>query len=100
MNIKIRLPIIGRHPAYAGHFPGAPILPGVVLLDETLVAIGTALGQNVSACRLASVKFLSPVKPGDQVDMQFDVQSSGAIRFDLFSDDRKVATGSLRPAAD
>ncbi len=99
MNGRVRLPIADNHPAYAGHFPGAPILPGVVLLDEALVAIGNALGQNLSACQIASVKFLSPVQPGDCVDVQFEVQASGTISFDLLAKDRKLACGSLRPAA-
>jgi 3-hydroxymyristoyl/3-hydroxydecanoyl-(acyl carrier protein) dehydratase len=55
------------HPAFDGHFPGQPVLPGVALLAEVLEA---ALREPaLAACigsepRLAVVKFLAPVGPG------------------------------------
>ena len=38
----VTVTIGAEHPALAGHFPGAPILPGVLLLDEMLREIGRA----------------------------------------------------------
>ena len=38
--------IPAAHPAFPGHFPGMPILPGVVLLDEALHAIAAARGAD------------------------------------------------------
>lgn len=95
MNAK-PLPIAPDHPAFAGHFPGMPIVPGVVLLDEALHAISAALGIDLSACQISSVKFLSPVRPGEPVQVEFAALANGAIRFDIVSDARRVATGSLR----
>lgn len=96
----ILLPIVADHPAFAGHFPGMPIVPGVVLLDEALCAIATATGLALDACQVSSVKFLSPVRPGEQVALQYAVLATGAIRFDLSSGERRVATGTVRPHAD
>lgn len=96
MTEPITLPIAASHPAFAGHFPGAPIVPGVVLLDEALLAIGHALGTDLSTCQISSVKFLSPVAPGEPVQVTYAQLANGAIRFDLTSAARKVATGSLR----
>lgn len=93
------LPIAPDHPAFAGHFPGTPIVPGVVLLDEALHAIGSMTGTDLSACQISSVKFLSPVKPGEPVHVQYEIQTSGVIRFDIASNERKVATGSVRMSA-
>jgi len=35
----VTITIAPEHPALAGHFPGAPILPGVLLLDEMVCAV-------------------------------------------------------------
>jgi len=89
------LSIPADHPALAGHFPGMPVVPGVVLLDEALHAIGAALGSDLAVCRIASVKFLSPVLPGQALEVVHDVMHdrSGAIRFALMHGERKVASG-------
>lgn len=83
------------HPALAGHFPGRPIVPGVVLLDHALDALGIALGQRFDACRIDSAKFLSPVAPGEALDVAYETAASGAIRFTIRAGARAVASGSL-----
>ena len=91
------------HPALAGHFPGMPVVPGVVLLDEALGIIGAALGADLSACRIASVKFLSPVLPGQAIEVAHDGGDggdSGAIRFTLVHGERKVASGVVHRHAE
>jgi 3-hydroxyacyl-[acyl-carrier-protein] dehydratase len=95
----LRLSIAPDHAAFAGHFPGMPIVPGVVLLDEALHAVGNALRIDLSDCRIASAKFLSPVGPGALVEIRYGMSADGAIRVELASGERKVASASLRPAA-
>ena len=89
------LSIPADHPALAGHFPGMPVVPGVMLLDEVLHAIGAALGCDLSACRIASLKFLSPALPGQALEVVHDgMHDSGeVIRFTLVHGERKVASG-------
>lgn len=89
------LPINPEHPAFAGHFPGAPIVPGVVLLDEALHAIACATGVSLAACELRAVKFLSPLAPGVAVVLATELLANGAIRFEILADQRKIATGSV-----
>lgn len=100
---QAQLAIAPDHPAYAGHFPGTPIVPGVVLLDEALHAIGKLTGFDLSACQISAVKFLSPVRPGEPVSVRYETQGNDPtnlkFRFDIVSDERKVATGSIRVAA-
>ena len=66
------LEIAVDHPAFAGHFPGQPLLPGVALLAEVLEAalaepaLAAAIGP---APRLAVVKFLAPVGPGAALEI-------------------------------
>ena len=78
------------HPAFAGHFPGRPIVPGVVLLDRLLSAVAVP-------CDIASAKFLSPVGPGETLEFTWQAQASGALRFDIHAAGRKVASGQLSP---
>jgi len=89
------------HPALPGHFPGHPIVPGVVLLDHAIAALGASLNRPLDTWRLASAKFLSPVAPGEPLDLAFDAAAGGAIRFTLRAGARDVATGVLSapPAA-
>ncbi len=89
------------HPALPGHFPGHPIVPGVVLLDHAIAALGASLNRPLDTWRLASAKFLSPVAPGEPLALAFDGAAGGAIRFTLRAGARDVATGVLSapPAA-
>ncbi len=58
------------HPALPGHFPGNPVVPGVVLLDHATAAILAAHpGHRLAS--LPHVKFLSPVRPGTTVTIAY-----------------------------
>ncbi|MDR5660584.1 acyl-CoA synthetase family protein [Burkholderia cenocepacia] len=87
--------IAADHPALPGHFPGHPVVPGVVLLDHAIHTIGAALNRPLHAWRLGSAKFLSPVAPGEPLDLAYDAAASGAIRFTVRAGSREVATGVL-----
>ncbi|NIE65457.1 AMP-binding protein [Burkholderia sp. Ax-1719] len=83
------------HPALPGHFPGHPIVPGVMLLDHAIDAIGSALDRPADGWRLSAAKFLSPAVPGEALDLAFDAQASGSIRFTVRAGERDVASGTL-----
>ncbi len=87
------------HPAFAGHFPGNPILPGVVLLDVALQIIANSSGIALDICELGSVKFLSPAMPGDELLIQHTLTAGGTIRFDIMAGMRKIASGSIAPVS-
>ena len=81
------------HPAFAGHFPARPIVPGVVLLDRALQAISAAFGRQIVA--VGNVKFLHAVGPGAQLDIAWAVATGNNVRFDIASAATVVATGTL-----
>lgn len=83
------------HPAYAGHFPGQPILPGVVLLDAALHALAGVQGISAASGQIKSAKFLSPVRPGDPLTLHYTVSPTQGFRFDIRSETRAVASGAV-----
>lgn len=85
------------HPAFAGHFPGAPMLPGVIVLDIALHAIAAATGVVLDVCEISAVKFLSPAGPGDALMIQHDCLANGSIRFEVVAGMRKIASGRIVP---
>jgi 3-hydroxymyristoyl/3-hydroxydecanoyl-(acyl carrier protein) dehydratase len=88
------LPVAADHPAYPGHFPGHPILPGVVLLSEVLAVVAASTGRPASQWRLANAKFVSPVTPGTALTLVRH-DASGGVRFEVRAGERIVALGSL-----
>jgi 3-hydroxyacyl-[acyl-carrier-protein] dehydratase len=91
----IPLLIPADHPAYAGHFPGRPILPGVVLLDAALRALAERQGMQATTGQLKSAKFLSPAQPGESLTLHCTESPSGGFRFDIRCGERSVASGAV-----
>ena len=93
----IELPIAADHPAFAGHFPGRPLLPGVVVLGavlEAALADPALAGAIGSAPRLSMVKFLAPLGPGAALTVRFDATAT-AIRFEVSEGARVAASGAF-----
>ncbi len=88
---SISIPV--DHPAFAGHFPGTPIVPGVVLLDEALFAIQATTGASPQACHIALAKFFHPVGPGARLVIRHKPLADGSVRFDILDGPRTVASG-------
>lgn len=92
--VQTRLAIPPDHPAFEGHFPGHPILPGVVMLAEALAAIEAATGRPPHAWTISSAKFLRPVEPGTPLTLAHERLASGAMRFEIRSPLGTVANGT------
>lgn len=86
----VPLTIDPEHPAFAGHFPGRPIVPGVVLLDRTQRVIESQTGLRLAG--LPSVKFLSPAAPADAPELDYEVAEK-VVRFEIRCDARVIANG-------
>ena len=69
------------HAAAQGHFPGNPIIPGALLLSETLRAIESSLGKDLRPYQIPSAKFLRPVRPGERVSIDFSSRDEKRISF-------------------
>ncbi len=81
------------HPALAGHFPGNPVIPGVVILDEVLRAVSEFLGRPVRTTGLPNVKFFAPLAPGEEFEIAFESKDGGRASFAVRSSARTFAAG-------
>lgn len=68
--VDTRIIVPADHPSLPGHFPGRPIVPGVVLLDAVLDAVRSACDSSLRLESIVSAKFLQAVAPDTPVDVQ------------------------------
>jgi 3-hydroxyacyl-[acyl-carrier-protein] dehydratase len=73
------------HPTAAGHFPGNPIIPGALVLDHVVRAIGIDGPVEIQVA-----KFLGPVRPGDRVAIRWRRQEGGIVAFECRLTERDV----------
>jgi UDP-3-O-[3-hydroxymyristoyl] N-acetylglucosamine deacetylase / 3-hydroxyacyl-[acyl-carrier-protein] dehydratase len=70
-----------NEPFFQGHFPGHPIMPGVLIVEAMAQVGGMLMLGSISEpdskvvyfTSLDNVKFRKPVKPGDQLRFELDV---------------------------
>jgi 3-hydroxyacyl-[acyl-carrier-protein] dehydratase len=97
MNFVGRRTISADHPSLPGHFPGTPIVPGVVILDEILAALTEWRGDShVTAIR--AVKFLAPLKPQQPftICLSAGQDAQDEVDFSCRVDDRVIVEGRLQ----
>lgn len=81
------------HPCLAGHFPGRPVVPGVVVLDRVLDAID-GVHAPLGALRLPQVKFLQPLLPEETARIEIAGEAP-RWRFRVLRDDALLASGEV-----
>jgi beta-hydroxyacyl-ACP dehydratase FabZ len=70
-----------NEPFFAGHFPGRPVVPGVLLVEGMAQAGGLLLFSDVADrsskllffAAIEEAKFRRPVVPGDQIRYEIEV---------------------------
>lgn len=82
------------HPSLPGHFPGNPVVPGVVVMDRVLDAIETECGVHVGALRLPQVKFMQPLLPGQAAVVSLE-GAAPKWRFRVHHGERLIACGEV-----
>ena len=87
------------HASLPGHFPGRPIVPGVLLLEHVLDAARRWRGPGSRLAGLPAVKFLSPLLPEERFDILLE-EDGARIRFTCSVGARMLAQGALTLCAE
>ena len=96
---KLLLKYSASHPTAAGHFPGNPIIPGALLLAEVLELIRKTAEVNMDECAVQSAKFLHPVRPGDRVEIEYEISVKNTINFKCSVGQNAVLSGGISATA-
>ena len=84
------------HPSLPGHFPGQPLVPGVVLLQAGADALRAWRGQRLA--RIAEAKFMAPLLPGEEAELLLS-DSGARVRFELRRGELLLARGAIEGEA-
>ncbi len=87
------------HPALAGHFPGNPVVPGVVILSELVRATETWLHWIGDTVSVTSIKFMCLLRPGEAFTLRLERLSEHRVSFAILRDQDRIAAGTLQRAA-
>jgi beta-hydroxyacyl-ACP dehydratase FabZ len=101
-----------NEPFFQGHFPGHPIMPGVLIIEALAQAGGLLAfhlapetsGNNVYFMGVDKVRFRKPVRPGDQLILKIKLMKQRGpifkMRGEAFVDGQLVAEGELMATTD
>ena len=96
MRHEVQRSVNPDHPALAGHFPGNPVVPGVVILNEVLQAAESWLQWTSDPISVTSVKFMRLLRPNQAFTLLLEQRSEGTVSFVVLRERTRIATGSLQ----
>jgi len=106
-SVHARTCFDAKDPIFAGHFPGNPIVPGVILIEALAQAAGIAAAAGYSENKrplfllsaIRTMKFLQAVRPAEQIDLRAEkiAATEGLIQFKVVASvaGATVAEGQL-----
>jgi 3-hydroxymyristoyl/3-hydroxydecanoyl-(acyl carrier protein) dehydratases len=90
------------HAALPGHFPGHPLVPAVILLEQ--VALALRAWRNQRLARVLEAKFVGPLLPGQAAQLRLSQAPSAAdggerVRFEIQREGNLLARGVVEGTA-
>ena len=84
-------------PWFDGHFPEAPVLPGVAQLGMVHDLLCRMLGRRLPVHQVGRVRFKQIIRPGDRLTLTVNAGSDGESRsFRITGDQGLVCSGQIR----
>ncbi|MGA0587783.1 hydroxymyristoyl-ACP dehydratase [Dyella sp. KRB-257] len=83
------------HPALPGHFPGQPLVPGVVMLEQVAMALRAWRDERMAG--VAEAKFVAPLLPGETADLTLS-EAGSRVRFEIRRGGELLARGVVEGA--
>jgi 3-hydroxymyristoyl/3-hydroxydecanoyl-(acyl carrier protein) dehydratase len=96
-RIELSLEVPSNLVYFRGHFPGFPILPGVVQIDWVIEYVRHYFNLECAAAAAMRVKFRQPIKPGDHLRLTLNYHSARQqIEFVYALGDGIASSGRIR----
>lgn len=97
-SVIIELAVPEDLPLFAGHFPGAPILPGVILISWAATCAEAYLGWRGDSLGIDHLKFNAAVWPRETLQLTLSLTPTGGVKFEFQAGGKAKAAGVFRPA--
>ncbi len=94
-EIDVVFKIDESHPGIQGHFPGRPVVPAVVLLNNVRRIVNEHVASSRRILKLRHAKFTAPVIPGTEVRINATFIEDGLVKFKLYVNGQTVVTGII-----
>ncbi|WP_130619037.1 hydroxymyristoyl-ACP dehydratase [Dyella amyloliquefaciens] len=88
--------VAADHPCLPGHFPGSPLVPGVMLLEQVALALRAWRGERLA--RVQDAKFVGPLLPGQHAQVTL-TEMHGRVRFEIRHEGELLARGTVEGAS-
>ncbi|MEB2777803.1 hypothetical protein SYJ56_20985 [Algoriphagus sp. D3-2-R+10] len=89
MEVKV----LGNSPVFEGHFPGHPILPGVIMVEAVRSSLQRLFGREFHLKTALSIKFLAVLNPAENETVHLsikhtEVEDGLKVEANLYSGDK------------
>lgn len=81
--ISCTLQIDPAHEVFHGHFPGSPVLPGVVQLEMVKAVLSKAFQKPFALKEMSTCKFLEVLNPAETPELTIHIQYKGEELLDV-----------------